>query len=121
VSSLHKITFEKYEKLDDNVSLPDVVRELTHTGQSVEWRISDFLHFVKNGRARIAKGSLAFAANDPVIMAKQLTKELESMNIGTVFEAHNISDLLKDDVALTIFRLGNLLRVWEVDLTWLPK
>jgi hypothetical protein len=29
VLSRHKITFEKYEKLDDNVSLSDVVKELT--------------------------------------------------------------------------------------------
>jgi hypothetical protein len=113
LSSIHKRTFEKYEKLDDNVSLPDVVKELTQTGQLVEWSVSDFLHFMKNGRARIAKGSLAFGANDPVITAKQLMKELESMNIGTVFEAHNTLDLLEDDLALTAFQLGNLLALRE--------
>jgi hypothetical protein len=62
---------------------------------------------MKNGRVRIANGSLAFGANDPVITAKQLTKELESMNIGTVFEAHHTFDLLKYDLALTAFQLGN--------------
>jgi hypothetical protein len=45
--------------------------------------------------------------NDPVITAKQLTKKLESMNIGTVFEAHNTLGLLKDDIALTAFQFGN--------------
>jgi hypothetical protein len=35
------------------------------------------------------------------------------MNIVTVFEAHNTLDLLKDDLALTAFKLGNLLTIWE--------
>jgi hypothetical protein len=113
MSSMHKITFEKYEKLDENVSLPDVLKELTHPGELVEWPLPDCLHVMKNGRARIAQGSLAFGADNPVITTKQLTKELESMNIGTVFEEHNTFDLLKDEPALTGFQLRNLLMRWE--------
>jgi hypothetical protein len=91
LSSIHKRTFEKYEKLDDTVSLPDVVKERAHPGRSVEWPVSDFLHSMTNSCAMIAKGSLAFGANDPVITTKQLTKKLDSMNIGTVFEARDLS------------------------------
>jgi hypothetical protein len=106
MSSIHKITFAKYEKLHDNVSFSDVVKELTHTGQLVEWSASDFLHLMKNGGARIAKGSLSFGADDAGITAKQPTKELESMNIGTVFEARNTLDLLKNDPPSRHFNSG---------------
>jgi hypothetical protein len=64
-------------------------KRLRKTNALMKGRVSDFLHFVKNARARIAKGSLAFDANSPVVTAKQLTKDLDSMNIGKLLEGHS--------------------------------
>jgi hypothetical protein len=113
VSSNHKQTFETYQKLGVHMSLPKVVKGLTRTGALMKWPVSDSLHVMRNAHARIARGSLAFDVHYPLVTAKQLTKELDSMNIGTVVEARDMLDLLKDDLALKPFQLGNLLTVWE--------
>jgi hypothetical protein len=81
VSLIQKGTFGRYEKLDVNVSLLDVVKELTKTGPPMKWPVSDFLHLMTNADATTAKGSLAFDANSPAVTAKQLTNEVDCMNI----------------------------------------
>jgi hypothetical protein len=67
VLSIHKRTFETSQKLDVNVSFSEVVKGLRKTGPLMKWPVSDFLHFMKNARERIAKGSFTFDAHSPVL------------------------------------------------------
>jgi hypothetical protein len=101
-----------YKDFDSNSSIAEIVNHLTNNGGNylICWPISDFLHLLKNARTRIATGTLAFdGAAEEVITASNLNQILE---LGKDLEAHNPLDLLKDDLALRGFTLGNLMKLW---------
>jgi hypothetical protein len=63
-------------------------------------------HLLKDTRIRIVLGTLAADAQSATITAACLNT---SLKIGKSSVAHSPLDLLKDDLALKIFTLGNLL------------
>jgi hypothetical protein len=112
VSNIHKTTCDLYRHCGTNISPEVIVNQFTDNGARhlICWPISDFLHLLKNARTRIATGTLAFDASiEEVISAAGLNQTLQ---LGTDLLAHNPLDLLKDDLALRVFTLGNLLKLW---------
>jgi hypothetical protein len=66
----------------------------------------------KNARSRKALGTLAFnAGRQHIVMGKKLTKNLLKDH-KHFFEARKPLDLLKDDLVIQAFILGQLLSVW---------
>jgi hypothetical protein len=112
VANFHEQSYNLYKDHETNVSLEVIVNQLTGNGaHPLEcWPISDFLHLLKNARTRIATGILTFNAHTTeVISAISLNQTLK---LGKDLEAHNPLDLLKDDLALRVFTLGNLIKLW---------
>jgi hypothetical protein len=117
-AKIHTEAFTKYDQCDGNLDL--AVCQVTKDGtlEMTEWPVSDLLHLLKNARARLAKGMLAFCAwGEEVVTGEAVTHALGKENVGNIFEACNPLDLLKDDLALEAFSPGNLMGLWEQNKT----
>jgi hypothetical protein len=92
--------------------LEKVVLHLTGGGEEFldAWPISDFLHLLKNACTRIVLGTPGADAQSATITAASLNTFLK---IGKPLVAHSPLDLIKDDLALKTFTLGNLLTLWR--------
>jgi hypothetical protein len=111
VANFHEQAYNRYADFDINMSLEDIVASLSCNGPLECWPISDFLHLLKNARTRIATGMLAFSAESlEVIYARGLNDVLE---LGNDLVTSKPLDLLRDDLALRVFTLGNLMKLWS--------
>jgi hypothetical protein len=111
VMPFHREAFALYEDFSIEVSLGEVVNHLTVNGPLTCRPISDYLHLLKNARSRIATGILSFDADSQhAITAESLNNIL---HIGPCLEAHSPLDLLRDDLALRTFTIGNLMSLWK--------
>jgi hypothetical protein len=108
----HVRCFEGYAGIDGG--LEGTVRHLAGRGDLVEWPISDLLHLMKNARARLALGVLAFdGGTSHVIGGDSITRRLTARRTTREFQARRSLDLLKDDLAIHAFTLENLFALWE--------
>jgi hypothetical protein len=113
VSKIHDDACNSYRGAEINVSLEVIVNYLTDNRAHYLkcWPISDFLHLLKNARTRIATGTLTFAVTaEELISAGGLN---EILRLGKDLVASNPLDLLRDDLALRVFTLGNLMKLWS--------
>jgi hypothetical protein len=110
--SSHKQTFEQFESFDLTENLETIVNHFTSNREKPLkfWPISNFLHLVKNSRSTIVKRSLAFDSQ-----SKEISGELlqEFLDLGRPFTAQNPLDLIRDNLALELFKLGDLFRFSE--------
>jgi hypothetical protein len=112
MSPCHKQAFEKFESFETTESLETIVNHLTSNRQMPLkfWPIPDFLHLLKNSRSRIVRGTLAFDSQSKEISGESLNQILD---LGRPLTAHNRLDLIKDDLALELFTLTNLVHLFE--------
>jgi hypothetical protein len=111
VQPIHQKMFKLYEHFTIDHDLGTIVDCLTESGPLIHWPITDLLHLMKNARTRIILGSLAFSATSKVITADSLNATL---GIGRPLSAKKPLDLIKDELALELFTLNNLLRLVDV-------
>jgi hypothetical protein len=108
----HREFFRKYEDMK-TVNLDNVVAELEGQDAFHRWPVSDPLHLVKNARSRLVGGALAFTADGHEISGPMIHKELELEGEERAFEAKGNLDAMRDDLALQVFTMKNLLALAE--------
>jgi hypothetical protein len=106
VSDAHKQAFALYSDAPVDEDLENIVNHIVKNDAEVlkHWPISDLLHLMRNARARIAMGRLAFDSGCWQITGDGLG---EILDMEKVFTAHGSLDLLKDELALATFTLDS--------------
>jgi hypothetical protein len=116
MSVCHMIAWRLYQDLSGDLTklLPILIDRLTKLKKWMPWPIPDLLHLLKNARARLALGQLAYSGTSKqTITAASVTQHLISQNIGETIMARKPLDLLKDHLALEAFSLKNMLTLWR--------
>jgi hypothetical protein len=112
VSGAHHQAFSLYSHFAVGVDLTTIVSHLTDNGTRdlTHWPISDLLHLMKNARARVVMGLLAFTSGARTINGDSLN---EVLTVGRALTDCTALDLLKDELALYTFTLHNLLKLYN--------
>jgi hypothetical protein len=111
----HSIAWGMYRHLggDFPTIVPALRDEWAKLKNWMPWPIPDLLHLLKNGRARLAMGQLAYSGTSTeTITAASITRHLISQNIGETMLARKPLNLVKDHLALEAFSLKNMLALW---------
>jgi hypothetical protein len=112
----HLIAWRMYQGLGGDLRkiIPVLIQKLHQLKTWMPWPIPDLLHLLKNARARLALGQLAYSGTSTeTITAASVTQNLVSQNIGETILARKPLDLLKDHLALEAFSLNNMLALWR--------
>jgi hypothetical protein len=112
----HLIAWRMYQDMGGDLRriIPALIEKLVNLEKWMPWPIPDLLHLLKNARARLALGQLAYSGTSKqTITAATVTQHLVSQNIGETILARKPLDLLKDHLALEAFSLKNMLALWR--------